>query len=52
VDVLGRLLHDHVDDVVVGDDADQPALVVHDRHGQEVVTGQLLGGALAVVGRP
>ena len=50
VDVLGRLLHDHVDDVVVRDDADQPAVVVEDGHGQQVVAGDLLGHLLAVVG--
>ena len=39
VHVFGRLLDDHVDDVVVRDDADEPAVVVHHRHGQEVVAG-------------
>ncbi len=49
VHVLGRLLHHHVDDIVMGDDADHAALVVHHRNGQEVIAGQLLGHEFGIV---
>ena len=50
VGVLGRLLDDVLQHVVGGDDADEPAVRVHDGHGDEVVLAEQLGDGLAVLG--
>ena len=49
-DVLGGLLFHNVDDVVDGDDADQPPFLVHHGHGHQVVVGELFRYALLVLG--
>lgn len=46
--VLGRLLDDYVDHVVVRDDADQPLGRVDDGNRQKVIAGHGLGHVLAV----
>ena len=47
--LLGRLL-DHVDDVVEGDDADEPIRLVHHRRGDEVVVLEQARHVFLVVG--
>ena len=51
LDVLLRLLLDHVDDVVEGDDADQPVVVVDHRRRHQVVALEQARHLLLVVGR-
>ena len=50
LDVLLGLLLDHVDDVVEGDDADQPVVVVDDRRRDQVVALEQARDLLLVVG--
>jgi hypothetical protein len=50
VDILGRLLLDHVHDVVDHDDANQPLLVIHHRQRDQVVTLQQLRHLLLIGG--
>ena len=47
--VLGGLVGQNVDRIVDGDDADEHALVVQDRHGREVVALHLTGHILLIV---
>ena len=47
--VLGRFLDDDVDHVVVRDDSDHAAVIVHDRHGKQVVLRDRLGDLVAIV---
>ena len=49
LDVLVGLLLDHLDDVVDGDDADQPLVLVDDRRRHQVVALELAGD-LGLVG--
>src|SRR5439155_16000282 len=48
VDVLRLLLDQRVDDVVHGDDAEQVAAFVDDRHRQQIVLGDEPGRLLAI----
>src|SRR5690606_32725691 len=43
LDVLGRFFFEDVKNIVYGYDAEQPVLLVHYRHGYEVVAGDKLG---------
>ena len=47
--ILGGLVGQNVDCIVDGDDADEHALVVQDRHGREVVALHLTGHILLIV---
>ena len=52
LDVLFRLLLNHVDDVVEGNDADQPVILIDDWRGDEVVALEQARHILLVIGYP